>query len=80
MSLWTIYTCEYAHDKKNIPYKLRDKWRTTACNIQETKLCFFDIVDFLEHYLELAQGLKEVALQLTYLFTYLLRWKERAKQ
>lgn len=41
---------------------------------------FFNILDFLERYLELAQGLKEVALQLTYSLIHLLTAVERKSE
>lgn len=37
---------------RKLPYKLRDKWRTVACDIQEVhhhRAVFSDIVDFIEH-------------------------------
>ncbi len=35
-----------------LPYRLREKWRTTACELQERNGCrlkFIDMVDFIEH-------------------------------
>lgn len=37
---------------KKLPYRLRDKWRTMACELQERRnqrVSFIDIVNFIEH-------------------------------
>ncbi|KAL7849609.1 hypothetical protein SRHO_G00212320 [Serrasalmus rhombeus] len=42
---------------KKLPYKLKDKWRTVACDIQERQHCratFVDIVFFLERQVKIA--------------------------
>ena len=42
---------------KRLPYKLRDKWRTAACDIQERcrrRAMFVDIVNFIERQLKIA--------------------------
>lgn len=42
---------------KKLPYKLRDKWRTEACNIQERhrkRAMFVDIVTFIEREVRIA--------------------------
>ncbi len=42
---------------KRLPYKLRDKWRTTACDIQERcgrRAMFSDIVTFIERQVKIA--------------------------
>lgn len=42
---------------KKLPYKLRDKWRTTACDIQERgrrRAMFVDIVNFIERQVKIA--------------------------
>lgn len=82
MSLWTIYTCEYAHDKKNIPYKLRDKWTRTACNIQEMThrsyvFLYFGFPGALPWACSRAKGSSFATYLLTYSLTYCGGKKER---
>lgn len=42
---------------KKLPYKMRDKWRTIACDLQERnrrRAMFVDIVNFIEHQVKIA--------------------------
>ena len=42
---------------KKLPYKLRDKWRTSACDIQEKfrrRAMFVDIVNFIQRQVKIA--------------------------
>lgn len=42
---------------KKLPYRMRDRWRTVACGIQERnkrRAMFVDIVFFIEHQVKIA--------------------------